>query len=213
MKPLVAIAAMLLWADLLHAQTPEELSRARAVDPELTDCLTSSTSMPQQEREFWISSMPQIRDQGNLGELREICYRERKRDRSAETVRKIIAEYGDSKRKGNHCDFFWIELDIEKGVDFIIKNECGGGEDLFYKFALRDLDTSSIKAYEDPEKHFWYVTFHTKNLQRTILVNEQGKDEKTSVVRHFGRFSARDGEVARSLAQAMKALAETALRQ
>jgi hypothetical protein len=213
MKQIAVGTVGLLLAALLHAQTPEELSRARAIDPELTDCLASSISMPQQEREFWISNMPQIRDQGNLGELRAICYRERKRNRSAETVRKIIADYGDSKSKGNHCDFFWIDLDIEsQGVDFIIKNRCGGGEDLFYKFTLSELDTSSIRAYEDSEKHFWYVTIHTKNLQRTIFVNERGRDSKTSVVRHFGRFSARDAEVARNLAQAMKALAETALQ-
>ncbi|MGH8488922.1 MAG: hypothetical protein ACREXS_08685, partial [Gammaproteobacteria bacterium] len=80
MKQLTAVTVALLWASLLHAQTPEELNRARAIDSALTDCLIANTSMLQQEKEFWISKMPQIRDQGNLGDLRAICFGENKRD-------------------------------------------------------------------------------------------------------------------------------------
>jgi hypothetical protein len=80
MKQLTAVTVALLWVTLLHAQTPEELSRARAIDSALTDCLTANPSMPQHEKEFWISKMPQIRDQGNLGDLREICFGKSRRD-------------------------------------------------------------------------------------------------------------------------------------
>lgn len=207
---------LLLFSSLaLSAQTPEEVSTARKIDAVLTECLLNNRAIQAEERQFWISSMPTIRDQGNLGELRAICFRDRATFDGAEKVRKIVEEYGDADRKGNRCDFFWVNIDPGPGeIEFLIDNRCDDKEAIHYRILLSELDPSSIKAYQDPKEKFWYVTFHTKNLQRTIWASSGAESYKTgnfktSTVPHFGRFLARDAAIAKELAQVLRSMAET----